>query len=92
MGTKLVGVLAALSIFGSVAWAASTAPLKAKPPKGPGYGYAGKKVTICHRTGSKKKPFHTITVSANAVPAHLRHGDTLGPCPGGANGKAKKRG
>jgi hypothetical protein len=39
------------------------------------------KVTICHHTGSKKKPFHTISVAAAAVPAHLNHGDTLGPCP-----------
>ena len=81
MGTKLVGILAALSIGATVAWASGTGPLKAKPSQGPGYGYAGK-VTICHHTGSKKHPFHTITVSANAVPAHLRHGDTIGPCPG----------
>jgi hypothetical protein len=32
------------------------------------------KVTLCHK-GKK-----TISVSANAVPAHLAHGDTLGPC------------
>jgi hypothetical protein len=38
------------------------------------------KVTICHRTGSKKKPFVTITVSRNALKAHLKHGDTVGPC------------
>jgi hypothetical protein len=43
----------------------------------------GKKITICHHTGSKKHPTETITVSENAVPAHLAHGDTLGPCPDG---------
>jgi hypothetical protein len=39
------------------------------------------KVLVCHRTHSKKKPFHTISVAAAAVPAHLKHGDTLGACP-----------
>jgi hypothetical protein len=38
------------------------------------------KVTICHRTGSKKNPFVTIRVSKNALKAHLKHGDTLGAC------------
>lgn len=38
------------------------------------------KVPICHRTHSAKHPFHTITVSINAVPAHLRHGDVPGAC------------
>lgn len=38
------------------------------------------KVTICHRTGSKRNPFRTIRVSRNAVKAHLRHGDAIGPC------------
>ncbi len=33
------------------------------------------KVTICH------KGKRTISVGAPAVPAHLAHGDTLGPCP-----------
>jgi hypothetical protein len=41
-----------------------------------------KKVVICHHTHSKKNPFVTIRVSRNALKAHLRHGDTIGPCSG----------
>jgi DNA repair exonuclease SbcCD ATPase subunit len=33
------------------------------------------KVTLCHKTGSKKKPYHKITLSQNALRAHMRHGD-----------------
>ena len=47
-----------------------------------------KKVTICHHTHSKKNPFVTITVSRNALPAHLGHGDTTGPCPASKGKKA----
>jgi hypothetical protein len=46
-------------------------------------------VTVCHRTGSKKHRAHTITVAASAVKAHLRHGDTLGPCTGTEKPKPK---
>jgi len=43
--------------------------------------YPPSKVTICHHTHSKTNPFVTITVSQNAVAAHVRnHGDTIGPC------------
>jgi hypothetical protein len=37
------------------------------------------KVLVCHKPS--KKGGHTINVSSSAVPAHLAHGDTLGPCP-----------
>ena len=36
------------------------------------------KVLLCHRTGNSG--YHTIQVSADAVPTHLAHGDTRGAC------------
>ena len=42
---------------------------------------AGKdKVTICHYTPGHPEGI-TIEVSEASLPAHLAHGDTLGPCP-----------
>ena len=38
--------------------------------------YGPQRVTICHKG-------HTITISRAALPAHLRHDDTVGPCPTG---------
>ena len=43
--------------------------------------YPPSKVTICHHTHSQKNLFVTINVSERALPAHLGHGDTVGPCP-----------
>ena len=39
------------------------------------------KVTICHIPPGRSTKAHTLSVNVMAVPAHLRHGDTLGPCP-----------
>lgn len=44
-----------------------------------GTSVEGEKVLICHKPD--KKGGHTISISSSAVPAHLAHGDKLGPCP-----------
>jgi hypothetical protein len=38
---------------------------------------ANDQVTICHVPPGNPNNVHTITVSTNAVPAHLRHGDAV---------------
>jgi hypothetical protein len=71
-----VGLLASV---GAVSYAARVVGLSSTTPTAS--QYAPSKVTICHHTHSKTNPFVTITVSERALPAHLRHGDTTGPCP-----------
>jgi hypothetical protein len=39
------------------------------------------KVTICHKFKSNDEPAVTISVSSNALQAHLDHGDIRGACP-----------
>src|SRR5205814_3639588 len=44
------------------------------------------KVTICHVPPGNPANAHTIVVGAPAVPAHLRHGDSVGACGSGGGG------
>lgn len=37
---------------------------------------------ICHYPPGNPANAHTLSISENAWPAHKKHGDTLGPCPG----------
>jgi len=49
------------------------------PPDDDGEDGKKEKVIVCHKPNSKNP--HTIMISSSAVPAHLGHGDYLGPCP-----------
>lgn len=86
-GVLTAGLLAALASVGAVSYAANAVQHSAKhltssKPSGNGGWqrdpafdqYGRRKVTICHKG-------KTISVSRSAVPAHRRHGDTVGPCP-----------
>ena len=68
-----------LASLGAVGYAAGLVGVTESSPVAA--QYPPSKVTICHHTHSHTNPFVTITVSENAVPAHLGHGDTIGACP-----------
>ena len=68
---KLLGVLTGTSTSSTSSTMTATTP-------------GQRRVTICHRTHSTTHAQHTITVAQAAVAAHLRHGDKLGACVGGA--------
>jgi hypothetical protein len=83
-GVAVITVTALAWLAGGVlAFNGSSVPSAAQ------YQY-GQKVTICHHTHSKKHPTVTITVSTSALKAHMRHGDTIGPCSS-ASAKAKAK-
>jgi Tol biopolymer transport system component len=46
----------------------------------------GKKITICHIPPGNPENAQEITISENALPAHLAHGDVVGGCTGEEDG------
>jgi len=44
------------------------------------YSDGGNKVTICHIPPGNPENAHPITISVNALPAHIAHGCIVGPC------------
>src|SRR5260370_36673341 len=72
------GLLVPLALLGGPAFARSTAAASE-------YEYSGSaqyqyRVQICHLTGSKKHPAHTITVSSAAGPAPPPPAHPPAPC------------
>jgi hypothetical protein len=101
-GALTVLMLGTLGAFGGLGYAASgtksvanvvkraVAPSTPRTVQGSAAQdqYAPQKVTICHHAGPNKRV--TITISESALPAHLAHGDTIGPCGGVAGVSATR--
>lgn len=64
-------------IFVTAAAAAALLSIGAAPAAA---GSDDGKITICHVPPGNPANAHTIEISVNALPAHLAHGDTVGPC------------
>jgi len=76
-----------LCVFGAPALARTAA---SAGEYGSQYQY---RVSVCHRTHSKKHPWQRITISQAALKAHLKHGDVVGTtCPTTAAANTKHHG
>jgi hypothetical protein len=95
-GFAAASIASGASLFGVLTGTTETSP-EQWATTGTTPWIPGRRVTICHHTHSLKHPGVTITVSQHSLNAHLRRGDTLGPCsngqapPPGHHGKGSGR-
>lgn len=94
LGLASLAALSTNSVFTSRATVANnqfSTGLWATPTPSPSPSGSGK-VDICHQTGSETNPYVEISISINALPAHLDHGDIYPVpetgCPSGIVGGA----
>lgn len=82
---RFVVAMAATIVTGAAVASAALAGLGALKLGPAAASQYPKKVTVCHRTHSKKHPWVQIRISTHALKAHLRHGDFIvdasHPCP-----------
>jgi hypothetical protein len=69
-----------LSAVLATSWLSTIPATYATGDDGDDDGDDNDKVKICHIPPGNPDNAHTISVSENAVDAHLEHGDTLGKC------------
>ena len=73
---RLPAALVSLALAGV---GSSIAIAKGSAPDNGTSAATGGRIEICHRTGSAKNPFRTLSVSRAGLEAHMRHGDLMMP-------------